>query len=124
MIPHSRGLVAKFERDFFLHVKKKTSVPKLCLCKFMFLFLLWMTNRNYTTSYTRLLKICYSDKNSQAWLKKTMDLWTEAKTETIDIVELKTRVSVMIREAKILIVGSLPSQWSMLKNLPLFSDLL
>ena len=90
----------------------------------MFLFLLWMTNRNYTTSYTRLLKICYSDKNSQAWLKKTMDLWTEAKTETNDIVELKTRVSVMIREAKILIVGSLPSQWSMLKNLPLFSDLL
>ena len=48
----------------------------------------------------KAVKDCYSDKNSQAWLKKTMDLWTEAKPETSDIVELKTRVSVMIKNLK------------------------
>ena len=48
----------------------------------------------------KAVKDCYSDKNSQAWLKKTMDLLIEAKTETNDIVELKTRVSVMIKNLK------------------------
>ena len=58
-----------------------------------------MTNQNYNQLY-EAVKDFYSDENSQARLIKTTDLWKEAKTETKDVAELNTRVSVMIKYLK------------------------
>ena len=46
----------------------------------------------------KVVKDCYSDKNSQSWLKKTLELWKTTKTGTnYNIADIKRRASVMIK---------------------------